>query len=241
MNSKDQRHKILEIIEDESIKPTPRWVFTLKTTGGWISFLLAVFMGGLAFSVILYAIQQSDFSLTDHITHSGMELFLSLLPIIWLIFMGLFFIISLIGIRYSWKSYKIPVVKQAGWSVGLSVVIGTLFFIAGGGSWLDNTFGNAMTSYESIEERKIQIWSNPQEGYLSGIIKDVGEEELTITDFDNQAWTIDFNDSWVAGPVLLEIGEKIKVVGASTESFKFKAEEIRPWGGRQRMGKNRIK
>ena len=235
MNSKENRRKILEIIKDEKIEPTPRWVFAIKSTGGWVSFLLAVIFGGLSFSVILYAIQQSEFSLIDHVGHSGMEMILSLLPFIWLIFFGVFFLVAIVGIRYSWKGYKIPILKQAGWSFGLSMIVGTLFFIGGGGSWLDGTFGTAMDNYKSIEERKIQIWSNPVDGYLSGTIQDVYEKSLTIRDFKSDEWTIDIGDAWIANPVLLETGERIKVIGDGTGTLEFKAEEIRPWGGRQRI------
>ncbi|NNF36439.1 MAG: hypothetical protein HKN68_20220, partial [Saprospiraceae bacterium] len=160
MTDKNPRHKILEIIKESDIKPTPKWVFTLRSTGGWVSFLMAVVLGGLAFSVIIYAIQQSDFNLGDHFGHSGLEMVLSILPFIWLVLVVAFFLVSILGIRYSWKGYKLPLLKQVGWSIGLSITIGTLFFIAGGGGWLDSTFGKALGAYESIEERKMQVWSN---------------------------------------------------------------------------------
>ncbi len=239
MNSEESRHNIIDFIKEKEIKPTPSWVFTLKTTGGWISFLIGVLLGGLAFSVILYVIQQSEFSLIDHMSHSGFEMFLSLLPFIWLIFLVGFFIISIFGIRHSWKGYKIPLLKQALWSIGLSISIGTLFFIGGGGEWLDRAYGNTLSGYETIEERKMQVWSNPEEGYLSGFISETNEEQLIISDFSDRSWTIDISGSWIAPPVLLEVGERIKLVGEKKGEFQFKAEEVRPWGGRQRMGNRR--
>jgi hypothetical protein len=147
-----------------------------------------------------------------------------------------FFLVSILGIRYSWKGYKLPLLKQVGWSIGLSITIGTLFFIAGGGGWLDSTFGKALGAYESIEERKMQVWSNPEEGYHSGIIQDVIGESLTMKDFNEKIWTVDISDAWIAPPVLLESGERIKLLGEKQGSSDFRADEIRPWGGGGRMG-----
>jgi hypothetical protein len=237
MTEKKTRDKILEIIKEEDIQPTPRWVFTLKSTGGWVAFLVAVLLGGLAFSVIIYAIQQSDFSLGDHLGHSGLEMVLSLLPFIWLMLVILFFLVSILGIRHSWKGYKLPVLKQAGWSIGLSITIGTLFFIAGGGGWLDSAFGKTLGAYETIEERKMQVWSNPEEGYHSGTIEQVSTESLTLKDFENKAWTIDISEAWIAPPVLLEPGEQVKMLGDLQGDSGFKADEIRPWGGRKSIRK----
>ena len=235
MNSESPRHNIIDFIKEKDIKPTPGWVFKLKTTGGWILFLLAVLLGGLAFSVVLYAIQQSEFTLLNHLGHSGLEIFLSLLPFIWLGFLVLFFVVSIFGIRHSWKGYKIPLLKQALGSIGLSISIGTLFFIGGGGEWLDRAYGNTLSGYETIEDRKIQVWSNPDEGYLSGYINEINDDQLIISDFRDRTWTIDIKDSWIAPPVLIEVGERIKVVGEITGRMSFHADEIRPWGGRQRM------
>lgn len=237
MTNKDSRQKILDIIKENDIKPTPKWVFRLRSTGGWVSFLIAVILGGLAFSVIIYAIQQSDFRLGDHSAHSGLEMFLSILPLIWLVFVVVFFLVSILGIKYSWKGYKIPLLKQTGWSIGLSITIGTLFFIGGGGGWLDNTFERTVGAYESIEQRKMQIWSTPEEGYHSGVIDQVLEESISLRDFNEKVWIIDITDTWIAPSVLLESGERIKLLGNKTGESAFRADEIRPWGGGRRMGK----
>ena len=77
--------KILEQIRREQLRPKPRWHFVLKNALAWLAFAVAVILGGLAFSVILFAIQQTEFELLDHLNHSGIELFLGLLPLIWLV------------------------------------------------------------------------------------------------------------------------------------------------------------
>ena len=235
MSSSNSKNRILEIIKEQEIKPIPRWRFTAMRTGGWFLFLLGVFLGGLAFSVILYAIQQTDFKLKDHFGHSGLEILLSIIPFVWLILVISFFLLSIVGIRNSWGGYKLSILKQTGWSIALSMALGTIFFIGIGGSWLDNAFGNAITDYQTIEERKTNVWSNPNEGMLSGIINEIDEQYLTIMDFKENEWTIEIEETWIAPPVLLEVGEKIKLLGEKITNNQFKADEIRPWGGRHRM------
>ena len=52
----------------------------------------------------------------------------------------------------------------------MSVALGTFFFLAGGSSRLEKAFATNVLNYESIEERKIQVWNQPKEGLLAGKI-----------------------------------------------------------------------
>jgi len=233
----DNPKKIIDIIKNENIRPTPGWVFTAKRLLTWSIFSMTILLGSLAFAVILFTIQESDFSITSHMGHSGVEFFLSLLPIIWLVFVVIFLGMAILSIRNSWKGYKFSLLKQVSISVGMSIALGTLLFILGGGKWIEKVYDVNVSSYESLEERKQNMWSRPDEGYLSGTISSIEDNNMTIVDFNGQQWRItDLESSFIANAVMLENGELIKLIGESEGDNVFSVKEIRPWGGR---GNNR--
>jgi hypothetical protein len=227
---------IINKIKTEDIRQIPRWRFSLKNFAAWGGFGISVLIGAVAFSVILFAIQQSDFSVVSHLDHSGLEMILALMPIVWLGCIILFLLLAVWSIRNSWKGYKFSLFKQVSISVLLSMAIGTLFFITGGGEKLEAAFNANVFSYESINERKQKIWSNPDEGYLSGTITSVKEEMVEIKDFKGKIWSISIEGSFIAPVVMLENDEVIKLIGEKTGESTFKSVEIRPWGGMQGQG-----
>ena len=99
----------------------------------------------------------------------------------------------MIGIKNSKKGYKFSYSKMVTFSASFSILVGTLFFIGGGGEWLENAFSVRVGLYEGVEAKKIKMWMKPEDGYLSGSIIQVHEEYLEIKDFNDKMWTIDIH------------------------------------------------
>jgi hypothetical protein len=239
----ENSQKIIEKIRSDKIKPIPKYRFMLKAIMIWSGFSLFILVGAIAFSIILYSIQQNSFDLLNHISHSTLEFFLALIPLVWLITLLLFLAASMWTIRYSKRGYKIGQGKWLAYSTAVSIALGTLFFISGGANWVENSFANKIELYESVEERKINIWNNPDEGNLAGMILTIEKDILNIRDFNQMEWSIDISSAFIAHMVVLEPGEKIKIIGTRTAEHAFKAQEIRPWGGKKYRsgGKNERK
>ncbi|MBK8922193.1 MAG: hypothetical protein IPM81_11920 [Saprospirales bacterium] len=72
--------KLLQTIRERDIKPVPKGYFILKNALLWTGFAVAMLLGAVAFSVILFCIQQTEFDLVSHLSHSRLEFFLGLLP-----------------------------------------------------------------------------------------------------------------------------------------------------------------
>jgi len=234
--------KLLQKIRERDVKPTPKWRFTLRNSLLSAAFVAAVLLGALAFSVVLFAIQQTDFDLLSHITHSRLELFLGLLPIFWIVMLLVFLGIAIYSVQYSPRGYKFTAAKMAGYSAAFSVLLGALFFIAGGAQRLERAFEANLSVYQSVQEKKARLWSMPEDGYLSGEIEEAGADALRIKDFSGKEWTVHFEGAFIPPVVLLERGETIKLIGEITAKGEFTASEIRPWGGygnRGGRGRNR--
>ena len=226
-------------MKDQNLKPIPKWRFTLKGMALWFTLFVSVILGGLAFSVILFSTQQLGFDLITHMAHSKIEFLLGLLPFLWIVLLIVFLILGMISIKNSKKGYKFSPSRLLIINTAFSILLGTLFFIGGGAQWLENAFAVKVELYESIHEKKINMWSMPENGYLSGTIESVNEKTLSLIDFNNKRWTIDYQQAHIPPVVLLEDGEVIKLRGKMSSIDNFHAEEIRPWGGNKRFEKRR--
>lgn len=234
----DTSEKLLEKIREQQLKPIPRWRFIIKNILTWSSFIFAVASGALAFSVILFAIQQMDFNLIAHMSHSWLELFLALLPFFWLISLIVLIILAVFSLKHSKKGYKLTSTRVIGSCTTLSILAGTLFFISGGGRWLENSFATKLSIYESIDERKARVWSMPDSGQLSGTITASYEDSIELKDFNDKTWIILLKEADIVPIVKLEQDEMIKLTGKRLSENRFEAEKIRPWGGLQMQGRH---
>jgi len=223
--------KISKQIKDEDIKQTPKWYFFFKNARIWAGFLISVIIGAMAFSVILFSVQQADFVLLNHAEHSKFESILVFLPFFWIVILIIFSIFAFYSIRSSKKAYKYSLMSLIRLSTFLSILIGTLFFISGGAQKLEQSFANKIEAYNSLQEKKLQIWLNPTEGLLAGEIIKTVSDTIYLKDFSKKEWKIVFKDVYIPPILELERGEEIKLVGVLKSDTTFIAKEIRPWRG----------
>jgi hypothetical protein len=229
----DNSTNLIEKIKEKQLKPLPRWLYLFKDTMLWILYILSTIFGSLAFSVILFVIQQVDFNIIGHMSHSWFELLLGLVPFLWIISLVICLLISVVSLKNSKKGYKLSALSLVGLATALSILIGTFFFISGGGKWLEDAFATNVSQYESMQERKMKVWSMPEDGSLSGTILSAGDETFELEDFKGKSWMIDYKDADIVPAVVIIDGEKIKMTGNMTSDATFKADKIRPWGGFQ--------
>jgi hypothetical protein len=234
ISAMDNSVKLIEKIKEQQVKPLSRRRFTARNNIIWLVFIFCVLFGALAFSVILFAIQQVDFDLIGHMSHSRIELILGLVPFFWIISLVVFLVIAMISIKNSKKGYKFTSPSLVGFGTGLSILAGTLFFISGGAQWLEHAFAANVSQYESIQERKTEVWSVPEDGFLSGTILSAGDSTFELDDFNGKSWIVDFKNADIVPSISIIDGEKIKLTGKMTSGNTFKADKIRPWGGFQR-------
>lgn len=227
----DNAKKIVDKIKMENIQPIPALQFKYSEYSKWAAYLLFIVLGSLALSIILFAISINGFDLLEHFTHSRFESFLVLLPLMWLAILLAFLAGSVYSVINTKRSYKLSFSKWIGLSVGISIILGTLFFITGGAKWLENKFETNIESYDSMLEKKTAIWSQPKLGTLSGEIIDVSKDTLILKDWKNKKWIIEIDNAVVVPILKLTTGTKIKINGQIIIDSTFKAVKIRPWGG----------
>lgn len=228
----NQAEQIINRIKSGEIRPKPKWQFTAKRIGAWSACSFAILFGAIAFSVILFVIQEAEYDLLNRAGNSRLQLILALMPLIWVAFLVIFLMLSIFGFRYAPRGYKYTFRKIFGISSISSIVLGVFIFLVGGGQFIERAFASSVDVYKGVNQRKMEIWSQPGDGFLSGTISLVQPEKLRIEDFSGKAWTIDYADAFVAGRVQLVNGERIKIIGEQGEANTFYANEVRPWQGK---------
>lgn len=231
---------IVDRIKEEGIEPRPRWYFILVNAGKWSGFVIASLIGAVSFSVILYTFLQADFNPFSHLSHSGIELLLGLLPVFWMLMLFAFTLLAMVGLRSSEKGYRLTWVRLMVYCVIISVFLGSWFYLGGGAQWLDNAFAERVDSYESLLERKRKVWMNPAEGTLSGTIVRVNDRKtFELKGLDETHWIIDYSDAFVVPRIRVKPGIEVKMTGEMTAAGHFKTDKIRPWSGGRRQGMHR--
>ncbi len=223
--------KLINKIVSGDIKPSPRWHFVFKNYIFWIVFSMFIIFGSIAFSIILYAVAESDFNLLMSLAHSRMQFLIASLPFLWILFLIIFLIISILGIRHTRTGYRYPLLKILSINIVISILLGVLFFYTGGAERMEQIFAENIPAYRGIEENKISRWSDPESGFLAGVIIEDGNETILIEDLSGKKWEINIQEIIISERVSLEIGEKIKITGEILEDNIFAAKEIRSWEG----------
>ena len=223
--------KLINKIVSEKIKPSPRWHFILKNYSLWIVFILSMVFGGIAFSIILYWAVETDHSLFLSLSYSKIQFLIASLPFLWIISLLVFLAVSFIGIRHTRTGYRYPLLKILSINIAISILLGAIFFFSGGAGTIDRIFTEKIPAYRGIEENKISRWTDPENGFLSGVIIEDNDMNIIIEDSSGKKWEISIEEVVISKRIFLKTGEKIKIIGEILEDNVFAAREIRSWEG----------
>ncbi|MFA5024762.1 MAG: hypothetical protein WC523_07495 [Patescibacteria group bacterium] len=230
MNPQEFDQKLVEKIKEANISPKPRWYFLLKNYVIWAAGILALLVGAVAVSVIIYLWRYNGWETRVETHKSLWEFFLLTLPYFWIIFLGIFIFILYYNLKHTKKGYRYPVYLIAIFSVLASMVLGSLFYFLGVGQKIDDILGERAPLYGTVLNRQMAFWFNPQEGRLVGIIAgDVVDNNFYLIDPAGNVWQVSGranNDHNF--PDFLKIGEPVNIIGQVVAADKFRAEIIRP-------------
>lgn len=207
----------LKLISKNHIKPIPKWEFVAKNFGLWTGLLISLIILIIAFGL-------SAFGLLDNI----------IIPYLWLFLSIIFFGLSFLLFNKTKNAYHFTHLQIIFFIILISFIFGSLLFKTGFANRFDRSLGQN-NLYRQMVPMRINAWSNPQNGYLSGTINTIDNNTFTLSDFSGKLWQINFENAIVRGRVNLSINSQIKLIGSQSGNNSFIATEIRPWMG---MGQN---
>lgn len=227
----DLKKSVVGKIKKDNIKPNPRWKFLLRDYVFWAVFGAAVLLGGLAFSVVLFFLLERDWDIYKYLDKSFFEyLFLSI-PYFWIIILTAFSGVAYYNWKHTKRGYKFNPYLIVLLSILISLFLGSGLYAAGLGEKMDEVFAENMPCcYESFMERRLNVWSQPEKGLLSGEVVERKNDLLRIEDWGGNEWEVLIDEALMMGSVEMEKGGKLKIVGKKRSENIFEAQQIRPWG-----------
>lgn len=241
MISKNLEKEILQTIKDKHLTPKPRWQFLLKNYVVWGLVVLSIFIGSLAFAVVLYMVINNDWNVYEYINDSFLGFIFVTLPYFWIILLGAFIIIAHYNLRHTKKGYRYSLNAIAFISIIGSIVLGTLFYKVGLGQAIDDVFVERVPFYQKFLGDRHKRWASPQDGLLAGVIAEVHKDNtLSLQDRTNTIWRVNIDEACMFQDIVFTEGLFIKIIGErETSTSTFKALRIIP--GKPGPGLHRLR
>lgn len=226
--------KVIEKIKQEKISPKARWNFLLCRSAIMALLIFFVIAGAVSLGIILSIFSQFEVGKIVGRPHGVGILFLSL-PFIWIILLIFFAILAIAEFAKTRHGYKYKTTYVGGIFILVIIILGTILYELSFSDNMENYLSKNFPAYSQIVRTPERVWSQPDGGLISGkIIENEDEKEkLYLMDWDEEIWEVDYSQALIRPRVKKELGEKVKIIGEKEADHKFKAQEIRPWNGRQ--------
>ena len=218
-NKKSLSDQVLQNIQKRHLRPIPRWEFLVKNYLLWLLYLLSIFIGGLAFSTLIYMFKSNDWDLYYF-------------PYFWLLSLLLFIAFAYFIFSKTKKAYRLELPKIILFALFLSLALGSLLSLFNLGQKFDSLLAKDLPLYRRVAPMKTQVWTNSSAGRLSGTITQIiSPNSFELTDFSGNQWTIDIQKAIIRPSIDISLGREIKITGLLQGDI-FVANEIKPWSGR---------
>lgn len=219
--------KLVDKIKQEKLTPRPRWRFLLKDYVVWIFGILSLIIGALAVAVMMSLLKYSNWDIRTETHKTVWQFFLLTLPYFWIIFLGLFVFILYYNLKHTKRGYRYPIGLSAAAAVVASIALGSLFFVAGLGEKIDNILGENVPLYDTVINRNLSFWFDPDEGRLTGLVLSKQDaRNFQIVDPHGGYWRIIVSADRPA-PFLLRVGQPVDMIGRELDDASFQADLVR--------------
>lgn len=226
----DITQKTLKIIEQQKIKPRPRWHFLLKDYLLWFSFACSIIVGSLAVSTIIFMLTSNDWDVYKYLDRSLFKHIFISMPYLWIAILALLTFTAYYNFKYTRRGYRYEIHTIILGSALISLILGIILFFGGLGSEIHEIFMRQIPFYNNFVYCQKEVWDNPQKGLLGGkIIKVENQNEFLLQDFNGKIWQIKKENPYCCNQFLIQCGSEVELIGHLGEDNIFFIKEIRPW------------
>ncbi len=221
---------VLEKIKKTELKPRPKWQFMAWRVLFWVIFILAVFVGGGAFGMILHQVSGTEWGFM----HKGMMspfygMMLVLPYICWFSVLGVMVALAYKTLSKTKKGYRYRPALVVGISILLSMLMGLFLYQAQLSHGFDEAMRDSFGPYSRFQSQHDAMWVSPENGVLMGeVLEPILDTSFSLQDMNGESWTINFNDENLE----LTEGNRAFLMGEITEEGEFTATEIEVREGR---------
>lgn len=229
---KDLSNKIIQSIEDQAVRPVPRWQYAAKKILFWIMSVLLVFFSALALALAVYLIQSIDWRVYAMFGYGNMLVFiLNAFPYAFIFLLAVFLISAYYFYRKTPKGHKINV----------STLVLLLVFLGLGAASMLHILGinreayfqlARMPFYHQMMFTKEREWSHPDRGLLWGEVVSVSRNDFSLRDMSGKNWKVAYdNSTFFEDRIYSDQGQNVKIIGQRNGIDNFQAKKVQKWDG----------
>jgi hypothetical protein len=211
-------------------------VFICKHISVWLFLTLSVLLWAVSLWISFEYLINADWTLIHRLWI--IKVATVFMPIFWILFLLISVFFSYYNFKHTQKGYKYSFIKILWLNIVLSIVLWLLFYISWSNHFIEWVMENNIPKYRSIfvedrVSRMIKVWQNEEKWLLLWRIHKIDGKNLDIIDHNNKNWIIIVSDSTEIKPrVKLATWERIKIMWEKLWDSRFRADQIRPFIGR---------
>lgn len=226
-------NKVLETIKQKSIKPLPKWYFSARNFILWFLAILATFLGGLAFSLVMLFMNFQQVGMNFPRPQGKLHWLIVSIPYAWLIVFVLLVAVIYLNLKHFKKSYKYPAYLLIIASLCGSIVIGFITVGLDGHRRMNEEFSRRVPFYGPVFDARTRSWGRPDDGALAGKVKGVGDNNFILEDLNGHEWKIISSEenNYQEETTEIKTEQMVMINGRPVGRGVFLAEEISPWEG----------
>lgn len=232
--NEDFSNRLLERIEEERIKPLPRWVVFARRAIAWTTLVLAVLCAGLLGSLLLLAVLQVDIQFLRRSSLGPMlRLVLDYVPLVWILLFLALCALEVFLLRHETRAYRYSGAALAGLVlIGVSL-IGLGFYAAKLPERIEHSLQRGLPP-------RVHPWAmrrpppRPEHGILFGEVTSVSSTTLYLRGPRGESWQVNLSEQAAQKLDLLQPGQLILIEGRIINRGIFEGREVRPFRGPKR-------
>lgn len=230
--------EVLQKIKAEKITPKPKWQFWLKNSLIWILGILSLVLGAISTSLIFYMLTGEESGFGSDGLRNFKTLFV-IVPFFWIICLAFFAILVFYYFKHTKKGYKYsPKLIILGIFI-LSLIFGGTLSAFGLDRVIDDVLGEKAPMYNQVINPRMDYWSNPDDGRLTGLIISQ-EDEMTyqLVDLSGAVWVTKTESEEEAKKI--KVDHPVRLMGDDVGDHNFKIEKVMSVGPGRRSFKRSV-
>jgi len=220
---------VMEQIEKKEVIPKPRWEFLLKNYSMWAVGGIALLLGAVATSSALFVLRNGDWFLLQRLSGSLLGHSVSVIPFLWIVLLIIFILLAMYQMKHTQRGYRYSFAIIVG-NVIASILLGIVMYVFGLGYVADTFVGRVLPLYSPFEERREQMWTQPENGLLSGTVLGTSSDSMyEMQDFLGKVWSISTDKIDSVDIFILNQADEVGIIGNKIGTSTFEACAVRPW------------
>ncbi len=224
LEDKDFNINVLQKIKEEKLTPKPKWQFLLKNSLIWTLGVLSLILGAISTSLIFYMLTGEESGFGPGSPRDLESLFV-IVPFFWIICLAFFAVSVFYYIKHTKKGYKYSPKLIVLGTLIISLFLGSTLSSLGVDKLVDDVLGARAPMYDRVINPRIDYWSNPNSGRLTGMV--ISQEDKNIyklIDKNSETWIAETKEEDDAKKI--KVGRPVRLLGKKTGNHIFLVKEV---------------